>query len=123
MKIMKTHAFLLSAAALILAASPTWAAPSELQRYADRAKTDAQSLLHASRLDLEGRSVSVRATVDIDGRLTGMQVVRSSGSRDADIAVEAMLKKVVAREPLFGLTDGAVLMTVNGNPVVEAAAQ
>ena len=120
---MKTQAFLLSAAALVLAASPTWAAPSELQRYAERAKVDAQSLLHATRLDLKGQSVSVRAKVDVDGRLTAMQVVRSSGSRDADIAVEALLKKVVERKPLYGLTDGAVLLTVDGNPVVEASAQ
>ena len=120
---MKTQAFLLTAAALVLAASATWAAPSELQRYADRAKVDAQSLLRGARLDLKGQSVSVRAKVDVDGRLTGMQVVRSSGSRDADIAVEAVLKKVVAREPLFGLTDGAVLLTVNGNPIVEATAR
>ncbi len=120
---MKTQVFLLSAAALILAAAPTWAAPSETQRYADRAKAEAQSLLRATRLDLKGHSVSVRATVDVDGRLTGMQVVRSSGSPDTDIAVETVLKKVVARDLLFGLTDGAVLLTVNGAPVVEAAAQ
>lgn len=121
---MKTQVFLLSGAALVLAASPTWAAPSELQRYADRAKVDAQTLLRATRLDLlKGRSVSVRATVDVDGRVTGMQVVRSSGSPDADIAVETLLKKVVAKEPLFGLADGAVLLTVNGAPMVEAAAR
>ena len=120
---MKTHAFLLTAAALVLAAAPTWAAPSETQRYADRAKADVQTLLRATRLDLKGQSVSVRANVDLDGHLKGMEVVRSSGSRDADLAVEAVLKKVVAKEPLFGLTDGAVLLTVNGAPIVAAAAQ
>ena len=120
---MKIHAFLLSAAALVFAASATWAAPSELQRYADRAKVDAQTLLQTTRLDLKGQSVSVRAKVDLDGHLKGMEVVRSSGSRDADLAVEAVLKKVVAKEPLFGLTDGAVLLTVNGAPIVAAAAQ
>ena len=121
---MKTHAFLLTAAALVLAASSTWAAPSESQRYVDRAKADAQSLLRASRLDLlKGQSVTVRAKVDVDGRVVGMQVVRSSGSRAADLAAETLLKKVVTREPLVGLTDGAVLMTVNGAPVLEAAAQ
>ena len=120
---MKTHAFLLSAATLVFAASATWAAPSELQRYADRTKADAQNLLRTTRLDLKGQSVSVRAKIDVDGRVTGMQVVRSSGSHDADIAVETLLKKVVAREPIFGLADGAVLLTVNGAPMVEAAAE
>ena len=121
---MKTQAFLLSAAALVFAASATWAAPSELQRYADRVKIDAQTQLRATRLDLlKGQSVSVRATVDVDGRVTGMQVVHSSGTHDADIAVETLLKKVVSREPLFGLADGAVLLTVNGAPMVEATAR
>jgi hypothetical protein len=123
MRIMKTHAFLLTAAALVFAASATWAAPSELQRYTDRAKTDAQSLLRSSRVDLKGQSVSVRAKVDLDGHLKGMEVVRSSGSRDADLAVETVLRKVVVKDPLFGLTDGAVLLTVNGPPIVAAAAQ
>lgn len=120
---MKTQAFLLGAAALVFAASASIAAPSESQRYADRAKAKAENLLRATRLDLKGQTVSVRAKVDLDGRLTGMQVVRSSGSRDTDLAVETVLKKVIVRDPLFGLTDGAVLMTVVGAPIVEAAAQ
>jgi TonB family protein len=120
---MKTQVFLLTAAALVLAAAPTWADPSETQRYADRAKTDAQSLLRATRLDLKGQSVSVRAKVDLDGHLTGMQVVRSSGSRDTDVAVETVLKKVVVKDPLFGLTDGAVTLTVVGPPLDEVAAR
>ena len=120
---MKAQVFLLSAAALVFAASATWAAPSESQRYADRAKADAQSLLRATPLDLRGQSVSVRAKVDLDGRLTGMEVVRSSGSRDTDVAVETVLKKVVVKDPLFGLTDGAVTLTVGGTPLDEVAAQ
>lgn len=120
---MKTHAFLLTAATLVFAASATWAGPSETQRYADRAKVEAQSLLRATQLDLKGQSVSVRAKVDVDGHLKGMEVVRSSGSRDADLAVETVLKKVVAKDPLFGLTDGAVTLTVVGTPLVEASAR
>ncbi|MDB5479125.1 MAG: hypothetical protein JWO83_178 [Caulobacteraceae bacterium] len=120
---MKTQVFLLSAAALVFAASASHAAPSELQRYADRAKVNAQNLLRTTRLDLKGQSVSVRAKVDLDGRLTGIQVVRSSGSPDADAAVETVLRKVVVSNPLFGLTDGAVSMTVTAAPIVEATAQ
>ncbi|HLZ83874.1 MAG TPA: TonB C-terminal domain-containing protein [Caulobacteraceae bacterium] len=120
---MKTQAFLLSAAALVLAASPTWAAPSELDRYADRAKAQAERLLHATPLDLKGQSVSVRAKFDVDGRVTGLQVVRSSGSHDVDLAAETVLKKVVARDAPLGLTDGAVLMTVGATPIVQASAQ
>ena len=120
---MKTQAFLLSAAALVLAASPTWAAPSELDRYADRAKAQAERLLHATPLDLKGQSVSVRAKFDIDGRVTGLQIVRSSGSHDVDLAAETVLKKVVARDAPLGLTDGAVLMTVSATRIVQASAE
>jgi TonB family protein len=117
MKTMNTRAFLLTAAALLFGASATHATPSESQRYADRAKAKADSLLHASRLDLGGQSVSVRAKVDIDGRVIGMDVVRSSGSRDADLAAETILRRVVASDPPMGLSDGAVLMTVSSAPV------
>ncbi len=120
---MKTPAFVLGAAALALVASASHAAPSGLQGYADRARSDAQNLLREARLDLKGRSVSVRARVDIDGRLTGVEVVRSSGSTGADLAVESILEKVVARDPLYGLSDGAVLITVKGTPVVAATAE
>jgi TonB family protein len=119
---MKTPAVLLGAAALALAASAAHAGPSELQRYAAHAKADAQNMLREARLDLEGRSVSVRARIDVNGHLTGLEVVRSSGSPSADLAVEAVLKRVVAKDPLFGLDDGAVIITVKGTPVVEAKA-
>jgi len=119
---MKTPPVLLGAAALALAASAAHAGPSELQLYAARAKADAHNLLREARVDLKGRSVSVRARVDINGLLTGLEVVRSSGSPAADLAVEAVLKRVVAKDPLFGFNDGAVLITVKGPPVVEAKA-
>jgi TonB family protein len=119
---MNTRVILASAAALLLTAA-AHAAPSESQRYADRVKAEAQTLLRETQLDLRGQTVSVRAKVDVDGRVTGMQVVRSSGSGEADAKVATLLRKVVAADPPFGLTDGAVLMTVNGPPIVEAKAQ
>ena len=102
---MNTRAFPLSAAALLIAASAAHATPSESQRYADRAKGEAQRLLRSSRLD-------------IAGRVTGVDLVRSYGSRDADRAVETLLRRVVASDPPMGLADGAVLMTVSAAPSV-----
>ena len=67
-------------------------------------------------------SVSIRATVDPDGRLSGIQVMRSSGSRSVDIAAETVLRKVIAADPPLGLTDGAVVLRVSEAPIVQAKA-
>ena len=119
---MKTQILALSAAGLVFAASASHAAPSELQRYAEQAQAKAHVLLSATGLDFTARSVSVRASIDPDGRLGKLQVVRSSGSRDTDLAVEAVLKKVVASNAPLQLTDGAVTLNVTGAPIVQAKA-
>ena len=119
---MKTRILMLGAAGLLFAASASLAAPTELQRYSDQARAKAQSLLDATGLDLKSQSVSVRATIDPWGRLYDMRVVRSSGSRETDLAVETVLKKVVATSAPLELTDGAVTMTVGEAPIVEAKA-
>ncbi len=118
---MKTYTILMSAAGLLFAASASHAAPTELQHYADRASATARALLCATGLDFKAQSVSVRATVDPDGRMNGLGLVRSSGSRDTDLAVKAVLKKVVETDPPIGLTGGAV--TLNVHDVAEAKAK
>ena len=120
---MNTQLLALAAAALLSAASISRAAPSELQRYTDRAEARAQVLLHASGLDFATQSVSVRATVNPDGRLGPTQVLRSSGSRADDLAVETVLRKIVMANPPLGLTDGAVTLNVGGARIVEAKAR
>ena len=121
---MKTQAFWLSVAGLFLAAGASHAAqPSELQRYTDRAQAQAQRLLSAAGLDVRTASVSVRATVNPDGRLSGLQVIRSSGSPSVDLAAETVLRKIVAADPPLGLTDGAVVLNVSGAPLVQAKAR
>ncbi len=121
---MKTQVFPLLITGLILAASVAHAGqPSELQSYTDRAQTHAQRLLSTAGLDGRTGSVSVRATVDPDGRLSGIQVMRSSGSRSVDIAAETVLRKVIAADPPLGLTDGAVTLNVSEAPIVQAKAR
>src|SRR5258708_24358211 len=116
---MKTQACWLSVAGLFFAAGASHAAqPSELQRYADRAQAQAQKLLGG--LDVKTGSVSVRATVNPDGHLSGIQVMRSSGSRSVDLAAETVLRKIVVADPPLGLTDGAVVLKVSGAPVLQA---
>ena len=119
---MKLKILLLSAAALSFAASASQATDSETQYYSARAQARLPSLLRAARIDSTVRSVSVRATVDPEGRLTGMKVLRSSGSRDTDSAVETVLRKLVRTDPPLGLNDGAVTLNLNPAPIVEARA-
>ena len=117
---MNTRILALSAAGLLFAASASQAAVSELQHYTDKAQARAETLLRATGLDFNTQSVSVRATVGLDGRLSGLRVVRSSGSPDTDRAVETVLRKIVVADTPLGLTDGAVTLNVGPAPIAEA---
>jgi len=122
---MNIKTFLVSAAALTFAASALQATPSEQPDYTARAEARLRSMLRASGLDFAGLTVSVRASVAPDGKLTGMTVVRGSGSRAADLAAERVLRKIVVTDPPLGLSDGAVTLNLNLSPapVVQAAAR
>lgn len=120
---MKTQLLLLTAVGLLFTASVSPAAASEVQDYAQRAQARADSLLRDSGVDLAGQSVTVRATVRSDGHLSGVSVVRSSGSRDTDHAVETVLRKVVVSDAPLGLLGGAVTLTLGADPMVRAAAR
>jgi hypothetical protein len=117
---MKTRLFALSATATLFAAAIAAAAPSELQQYQDHANARAQLLLRHTGVYLGDQSVSVKAEVAPDGRLSGIEVVHSSGSRQTDLAVKRVLEKIVVSDPPLGLTDGAVLLKVRGIPVEQA---
>jgi len=117
---MNTQLSALSAAAVLFAAATAGAAPSELQHYQDQANSRAQLLLRHTGVDLGGRAVSVRAMVAPDGRVEDMEVVRSSGSRQVDLAVEGVLRNIVVSDPPLGLTDGAVPLNVRGASVEQA---
>lgn len=119
---MNTPILALSAAALLFAAPAVHATPSELQLYTDRADAQVRVLLRASGIDWTTRSVSVRATVEPDGSLGGIRVVRGSGSRDADRAAQTVLRKVLLTDPLIGLMDGAVTLNVGQAAIVQAKA-
>ncbi|MFL5297623.1 MAG: TonB C-terminal domain-containing protein [Phenylobacterium sp.] len=120
---MKAQLLMLSAAGLLFAAQPSHAAPSEVQQYAERAHAQADALLAAARVNLSAAGVSVRATVAADGRLRGLQVVRSSGSRDTDAVVETALRKLVVADPPVGLIGGAVTLNVGAAPLGVATAR
>ena len=113
---MKLHHFVAGAAAVALAAAQAQAAPSEWQGYAARAQAKADAQLRDAGVDLRGQTVSVRATVAPDGRLTGLNVVKSSGSPDTDRAVKAVLSGLIMADAPLGLIDGAVTLNVAEAP-------
>jgi TonB family protein len=111
---MKAQFLKLSAAGLLLAAATSFATAAELQPVPRRTQAQADRLLSAAGVDVQAQSVSVRASIDPDGRVTGVNVLRSSGSRETDRVVEAVLKRVIRADPPLGLTDGTVTLTLAG---------
>jgi TonB family protein len=109
---MKNGLFTLVSAALWLTASTSLAVASESQPVPREAQAQAARLLIAAGVDANTARVSVQAGIDADGGVTRMSVLRSSGSRETDRAVEAVLRQVVRAHPPIGLEDGTVTLNV-----------
>ncbi|HEY2753733.1 TonB family protein [Phenylobacterium sp.] len=118
---MKT--FLLMVAGASLFAACAHAAPSESDRYAAGATARAHALLAAKGVDTQGQGVSVRATVNTEGNITSLKVIRSSGSTETDQAVANVLRSVIWANAPSGLTNGAVTLNVGKSAIVQASAQ
>jgi TonB family protein len=118
---MKLNLIVLSAA-FLFAASASHATPSESERYADWAHAKSESLLRAAGVAADTQPVSVRASVSLGGKITGIRVLHSSGSRDTDAAVVAVLEKIIRSKPPSGLVDGAVTLNVGEGAIVQADA-
>lgn len=118
---MKAQLLMLSAAGLLFAASASHAAPSELQQYLDRAHAQADHQLAVASVPLTG-PVTVRAYVGGDGRLNNVHVIRSSGSRDTDFAVEQALKRLEVAGAPTPLVGAAIKLTLGEAPIVQAKA-
>ena len=122
---MKAQFLGLSAAALLLAGSANAAsaagpAPTEFAQFSSLAQARADRLLAAAGVDSTAQPVSVRASVAVDGHLTGITVLKSSGSPDTDRAVATVLRRVLLSDPPLGLLNGAVILNV-GKPAIEQA--
>jgi len=114
---------LLLASALLLAASAVQAAPSALQRFQNQAEAQASASLAAAGVDLKGQPVEIRATVGGDGRLNGPHVLRSTGSRDTDAAIEAAVKKVSVADAPPVLAGNSVVLTLGDSAGSPAGAR
>lgn len=120
---MYSKLLMLGAATFCLAASTSFATASELQPVPRAAQAAADRLLRDAGLDANTSSVSVRARIDLDGRVTGIQVLHSSGAPETDRKVEAVLKRVVRTYPPVGLSNGSVTLRLGDPAVLQAYAQ
>lgn len=118
---MKADWMSLGLALLMLAAATSFAVAGELQPTPRQAQVQADRLLADAGVDATAQPVSVRARIAPDGKVTGVQVLKSSGSRTTDWAVEAVLRRVVLAHPPLGLSDGAVTLNVGYPGAVQAA--
>ena len=120
---MYSKLLMLGAATFCLAASTSFATASELQPVPRAAQAAADRLLRDAGLDANTSSVSVRARIDLDGRVTGTEVLHSSGAPETDRKVEAVLKRVVRAYPPIGLSNGSVTLRLGDPAVLQAYAR
>ncbi|HEY8573164.1 TonB family protein [Phenylobacterium sp.] len=123
---MKSHLISLVAAA-VLAVAPFATAhaapPAEVQDFLGHAAASADAKLAAAGVNLAGQPVKVRATVGSDGRLSGLSIAESTGSRDTDAAVEAALKRLAVGPVPAQVAGRKVMLTLGQAPIVQAKAR
>lgn len=85
------------------------------------AQVQGDSLLADAGIEATTQPISVLARIDPDGKVTWVNVLKSSGSRTTDWAVEAVLRRVILAHPPVGLTDGSVTLNVGDPGAVQAA--
>ncbi len=112
---MKAQFLKAGVAGLLLASATSFATASELQPVSRRTVARGRPAARRGRRRRPGPAVSVRAAIDLDGQVTAINVLRSSGSPQTDRVIEAVLKRLIRADPPLGLSDGAV--TLNVGPV------
>lgn len=123
---MKTQLISIAAAALLvgLPAAQAHAAPNaEVREFLSGAAAKADAQLAASGVHLDGTAVKVRAAIGSDGRLNGLSVVETSGSRDTDAAVEASLKRLPVGYVPPAVAGRNVILTLGQPAIVQAKAR
>ncbi len=120
---MKAQLLLLSAAALLLAAPlpGALAAPADVQTYVASATADAGERLVARDVDLGERTVAVRGRVQAD-RLSGVRIVRSSGSAELDDQVVAALKNLRTDAAPVDLAGREITLTLGATAAADTIA-
>jgi TonB family protein len=108
----KSYLWAMVAAVIMMIAPAAYAAPNaEVREFLRTMAARAEARVAAAGVRLTGTSVKVRAQVGVDGRLGNPAVVRSSGSRSTDAAVEVALRRMPVYAPA-GLTGRSVTLTL-----------
>lgn len=116
---MKARVLLLSAAALLAFGATAHAAPREVRNYLDRAGAAAAKQVAQAGVDV-GPGLDVKAQVNSDGRLSGLRIVKSSGSLEIDQKAVAALKRLKVSAPPNTLLGADITVTVAKEPVLAA---
>ena len=114
---MKAQLLALSAAALLLASQAHAAASAPVQHYLDDTRAAALQRLQSAGVDLSGQPAMIRAVVRSDGRLDGLRVVGTTGSRDKDDAIAEALRKMRGPDAPAELAGRELTLTLGGDLV------
>jgi TonB family protein len=117
---MKALPLLLSAAAIVAFSGAARAASRDVRDYLQRAGEVAATQVAAAGVDV-GEGLDVKARVDSDGRLTGLRVVKSSGSLETDQKAVQALKRFKVPAPPNALLGADVTVAVSKAPLAQAA--
>jgi len=94
------------------AAGAAPASRDEARQYLERARRKAEAFLRAAAEDLRTRSVAVMATINPDGRVRVLGVVRSTGSADVDGVIERALRSFFVADAPSELVGAAVTLAL-----------
>lgn len=115
---MRTLPLLLSAGLLAFGGSAQ-AANRDVTDYLQRAGDVAAAEVAAAGVDV-GPGLSVKGRVNSDGRLTGVRVVKSSGSLEADQKAAQALRRLKVPAPPNALLGADVTVAVTKESILQA---
>lgn len=117
---MKLLSFTAAAAlAFVLGGQPAQALSRDVRDYLDRAGAAAAERVAQAGVDV-GAGLDVKARVDADGRLTGVRVVKSTGSIETDQSAVKALKRLRVAGPPNALLGADVTIAVSKAPEIQA---
>jgi TonB family protein len=117
---MKALSLVLSAATVIAFGGAAQSATRDVRDYLQRAGDVAGARVAAAGVDV-GEGLDVKARVNSDGRLTGLRVVKSSGSLETDRKAVEALKRFRVSAPPNALLGADITVAVSKTPLAQAA--
>ena len=116
---MKSYLLMLSAVGLVAVGGAARAAGSEVSDYLQRLNVAATTKVAAAGVNVD-QGLKLKTHVDSDGRLTGVHVVGSSGSLEADQKATEALRRFRGPLPPVGLGGAEVTLNIVQGPMTQA---